>query len=160
MKYSFAKMAVALRYAVVAAAAAFFGVSVFLWGGGGRTASGGGGGGGEVDRVGISENEISAVWCEKHGGESQKRMPNGTWADCVTAEFAVEFDFGRGMKPYECAGQAFRYADLSGKRPLCVLIMAADISARQFLRAIDKIASPVQVACVDETGKEFVCPKK
>ena len=155
MKYSFAKMAVALRYAVVAAAAAFFVVSVFLWddgGGGGRTASGGG-------EVGVSENEISAVWCEKQGGESQKRMPNGTWADCVTAEFAVEFDFGRGMKPYECAGQAFRYADLSGKRPLCVLIMAADISARQFLRAIDKVASPVQVACVDETGKEFVCPK-
>ena len=150
MKYSFAKMA------VVAAAAAFFVVSVFLWddgGGGGRTASGGG-------DVGVSENEISAVWCEKHGGESQKRMPNGTWADCVTEEFAVEFDFGRGMKPYECAGQAFRYADLIGKRPLCVLIMATDISARQFLRAIDKVASPVQVACVDETGKEFVCPKK
>ena len=149
MKYSRTASRSFAKPAFIAAAAAFFVVSVFLWDDGGRTASGG-----------VSENEISAVWCEKQGGESQKRMPNGTWADCVTAEFAVEFDFGRGMKPYECAGQAFRYADLSGKRPLCVLIMAADISARQFLRAIDKIASPVQVACVDETGEEFICPKK
>jgi len=52
------------------------------------------------------------------------RLSDGTRADCVTSEYAVEFDFAR--KWAEGLGQALRYARLTGKKAAVVLIWKND----------------------------------
>ena len=82
-------------------------------------------------------------------------LSDGTRPDCVLSEEAVEFDFGEGSKPYECAGQARHYARLSGKRPLCVLIRRAGMSLEDFHRAASRVESPVR--CMDADGHMIAC---
>ena len=82
-------------------------------------------------------------------------LSDGTRPDCALLGEVVEFDFGEGSKPYECAGQALHYARLTGKRPLCVLIRRGGMSAESFRRAASRVAAPVK--CVDADGNMILC---
>nr|WP_320010583.1 hypothetical protein [uncultured Desulfobulbus sp.] len=44
-------------------------------------------------------------WCREHRGQSEVVLSDRTRADCITAESAIEFDFGK--KWAESLGQAF-----------------------------------------------------
>lgn len=53
-------------------------------------------------------------------GLQEVRLSDGTRVDCLTDEYAVEFDFAN--KWAEAIGQSLHYARMSGKKPGIVLI--------------------------------------
>ncbi|KAB0665625.1 hypothetical protein F6V25_07845 [Oryzomonas japonica] len=59
-------------------------------------------------------------------------MPDGTRADCVTDDYAVEIDFA--PKWAEALGQALHYADQTGKRPGILLIIEREKDWRYYWR--------------------------
>lgn len=67
------------------------------------------------------ERFYQRIWCDAHGGKAEVVMSDGTRCDCVTSEYAVEFDFGK--KWCEGVSQALYYGALTGKRPMLVLIV-------------------------------------
>ena len=88
-------------------------------------------------------------------GDAKAVLPDGTRPDCVLSDAAVEFDFGEGAKPYECAGQARHYGKVSGKRPLCVLIRREGAPLSSFRRAATRVDAPL--LCMDSSGKMMDC---
>jgi len=67
------------------------------------------------------EKAYQQAWCEQYNGQTEVRLDDRTKVDCVTENYAVEFDFA--TKWAECLGQALHYANLTGKRGACVLII-------------------------------------
>jgi len=77
-----------------------------------------------VAKAKFNEFHYTKIWCEanngNYGGKNGVRMSDGTLADCITKDYAIEFDFCR--KWYECGTQAANYANLLNKKPMCILI--------------------------------------
>lgn len=67
------------------------------------------------------ENVYQNQWCKQYNGQTEVKLQDGTRVDCLTGNYAVEFDFA--SKWAECIGQSLHYADLTGKKPACVLII-------------------------------------
>ena len=105
---------------------------------------------------GAGEEDYSSAWCKEQNG-IVTTLRDGTKPDCLLENEAVEFDWGKGMKPYECTGQALHYAAVTGKRPLCILIQGRGIDDKEFAKAVKKVSVPVK--CMDKNGVLFNCPK-
>lgn len=71
-------------------------------------------------------------WCNEHSGVMEVRLPDLTRIDCLTEEYAIEFDFA--AKWAESVGQALYYGMASGKRPGVVLIMEKEDDDRYLQR--------------------------
>jgi hypothetical protein len=67
-----------------------------------------------------NERYYQTKWCNANSGRMEVPLSDGTRADCVTEKYAVEVDFA--PKWAEGHGQALRYARLTGKRGVVVLI--------------------------------------
>ena len=67
------------------------------------------------------EREYQAAWAEKNNAEVEVVLDCGARVDCVTEEYAVEFDFAN--KWAESIGQCLYYALKTNKKPAVVLIM-------------------------------------
>ena len=63
-------------------------------------------------------------WCIEHGGRTNVRMPDGTYCDCITDEYAIEFDFA--PKWAEALGQSLNYGLQSNRQAAIVLILESD----------------------------------
>ncbi len=57
-------------------------------------------------------------------GEVEHRLSDGTRIDCLTEEYAFEYDYCR--KWAEAIGQSLHYARMSGKKPAVALICNQD----------------------------------
>lgn len=68
-----------------------------------------------------NEKYYQNKWCSQWNGKQEVRLLDFTRVDCVTKNYAVEFDFAK--KWAECFGQATHYADITRKKPACILIM-------------------------------------
>lgn len=60
-------------------------------------------------------------WCSKWNGIAEYRLKDKTRIDCLTKNYAVEFDFA--PKWAESMGQAQYYAEMTGKKPAVILIL-------------------------------------
>ncbi len=60
-------------------------------------------------------------WCAANNGRVEVVLPDRTRVDCLTDEYAIEFDFAR--KFFEGISQALYYGMMTGKRPGLVLIV-------------------------------------
>lgn len=67
------------------------------------------------------EKEFQRAWCEKERGTMEVVLDDGARVDCLTDEYAVEFDFA--AKWAESIGQSLYYAQKTGKKPAVMLIM-------------------------------------
>lgn len=76
-------------------------------------------------------------WCDRIGGIKEYRLDDGTRVDCLTDQYAIEFDFA--SKWAESVGQSLYYASVTGKRPGVVLIMEEEDDAR-FLARLNLLA--------------------
>ena len=103
-----------------------------------------------------NEKYYSDLWCAKNKGDSNAVLSDLARPDCVLPDTVVEFDFGYGMKPYECAGQALHYASITNKKPLCILIKKKWISDKDYAHAVRKVHVPVK--CMEENSKIVDCP--
>lgn len=54
-------------------------------------------------------------------GDMEYRLDDGSRVDCLTDEYAIEYDFAN--KWAEAVGQALYYAEKTGKKPAIVLIL-------------------------------------
>ncbi len=70
------------------------------------------------------EKWYQQIWCAEHKGQTEVRLADRTRCDCLTEEYAIEFDFG--SKWAEAIGQALHYANKTGKAAGIVLILESD----------------------------------
>ncbi|MEI8129719.1 MAG: hypothetical protein WCG95_08920 [bacterium] len=61
------------------------------------------------------------IWCSQNRGIKEYKLNDETRVDCLTSEYACEFDFAH--KWYEGFTQALWYAHNTGKMPCLVLII-------------------------------------
>lgn len=88
------------------------------------------------------EKYYQEAWCSEHGGQMAVTMPNGTRADCVTDEYAVEVEFA--PKWAEAIGQSLNYAYQSGKKPGIVLVIE-DGKDWRFYERLKTVADQQQI---------------
>jgi len=68
-----------------------------------------------------NEATYQHAWCKAHNGIEEYINNDRTRVDCLTEEYAVEFDFAR--KWAERIGQALHYQLMTGKKAKIVLIL-------------------------------------
>lgn len=71
-------------------------------------------------------------------GEIEYRLPDRTRVDCLTEEYAIEFDWAK--KWAESIGQSLYYAHMTGKKPAVAIIVKSSKDDRYIERieAVDK----------------------
>ena len=84
-----------------------------------------------------AEKEYQNTWCKKVNGITEYRLADGTRVDCLTDQYAIEFDFAQ--KWAEGIGQALYYADMTGRLPGVVLILEEDGDVR-YLDRLQRVA--------------------
>lgn len=67
------------------------------------------------------ERAYADAWCAEAKGEREHLLRDDTRVDCLTKNYAVEFDFAD--KWAESIGQALHYGRLTGEKPAIVLII-------------------------------------
>lgn len=67
------------------------------------------------------ESFYQTRWCRMYGGVLEYELPDLTRVDCMTRDYAVEFDFAK--KWAESIGQSLYYAKRTGRRPAVALII-------------------------------------
>jgi hypothetical protein len=92
------------------------------------------------------ERWYQELWCAQHRGTQEVILGDGSRADCITADHAVEFDFAD--KWAEAVGQSLLYGAHTGKRSGIVIIME-DGGDERFVERLDcviiKYGLPIDV---------------
>lgn len=83
------------------------------------------------------ESVYQKEWCDKYCGVMEYELPDKTRVDCVTKNYAVEFDFA--PKWAEAIGQSLYYGIMTGKKPAVVLIIEKPSDWKYYHR-IKKVA--------------------
>ncbi len=73
-------------------------------------------------------------WCSKWDGKQEVRLMDDTRIDCVTKNYAVEFDFA--PKWAESIGQSLHYSRMTGKKPAIVLIIEDSSDFKYYNRIV------------------------
>lgn len=81
-------------------------------------------------------------WCSEHQGVTEYVLDDKTRVDCLTCEYAIEFDFAE--KWAEAVGQALYYGLKTGKRPGIVLIMEKGKDLRH-LKRLESLAEQYDI---------------
>ena len=77
-------------------------------------------------QLAAGERDISYQWCISNHGIPEVRTKYGTYADCITNEYAIEVEFDYKWK--ESIGQAIHYAEATNKKPAIAIIKRKDSS--------------------------------
>lgn len=67
------------------------------------------------------EKDYAIPWCSANGGVSEYVLDDKTRVDCLTNDYAIEFDYA--YKWAEAIGQSLYYAKKTGRKPAIVLLM-------------------------------------
>ena len=78
--------------------------------------------------VTAAEKDFQMPWCDLHRGEAEVRLKDRTRVDCLTQQYAIEFDFAN--KWAEAIGQSLGYSIETGKRAGIVLIFRKPADVR------------------------------
>ena len=65
-------------------------------------------------------------------GEIEYMLPDKTRIDCLTDEYAIEFDYAK--KWAESIGQSMYYSEMTGKKPAVAIIMKRKLDERYIKR--------------------------
>ena len=84
------------------------------------------------------EKEYQNHCCSLNNGTVEYRLPDKARVDCVTDNYAVEFDFTN--KWAEAIGQALFYANELNKKPGIVLISEKGNKDLKYINRVKKIA--------------------
>lgn len=92
-------------------------------------------------------------WCNEQGGQIEVVLADGTRCDCLTKDYAVEFDFG--PKWAEAIGQSLYYSIQTGKTPGIGLILESQNDYKYWIRLntiIDHFKLPIKTWQVGEAS--------
>ncbi len=67
------------------------------------------------------EKYYQNAWCSKWNGRQEVKLIDSTRVDCITKNYAIEFDFA--PKWAEAVGQSLHYSRMTGKKPAIILII-------------------------------------
>lgn len=99
-----------------------------------------------------SEKQYQDAWCKKAGGVTEFTLEDRARVDCLTEEYAIEFDFA--PKWAEAIGQALYYALATGRRPGVVLIQEEKGDSR-FLDRLKRVAERYHISVWTMTPAEL-----
>ncbi len=91
----------------------------------------------------LPEKYYQKIWCDEQKGEMEHLLPDGTRVDCLTLDYAVEFDFA--PKWAESIGQSLYYASKTARRPGIVLIIESKKDFKYYYR-IKKLCEDYNIA--------------
>lgn len=100
-----------------------------------------------------SEKEYQNYWCSKHNGTLEFILNDKTRVDCITSNFAIEFDFA--PKWAECIGQSQYYGIKTNRQPACVLIMENGEKDLKYLKRLRRVAYKKGIKTFTITPKVF-----
>ena len=93
--------------------------------------------------------------CNSLNGRTEYVITKQRRVDCLTEKYAIEYDFANQI--YECLSQARLYWEITGKIPVCALIIENKKKDKRFLDiAINQ--DGVQIICIGKKGREVECP--
>lgn len=84
------------------------------------------------------EATYQRMWCKKYNGIMEYKLADKARVDCLTDNYAVEFDFAN--KWAECIGQAIYYGRQTKRQPACVLIMENGEDDNKYLYRLRRAA--------------------
>lgn len=88
------------------------------------------------------EREYQNYWCNEHGGISEYLLNDNTRVDCLTENYAIEFDFA--PKWAEAIGQSLYYGIKTERKPAVVLIIESPADWKYYYR-IEKVAQLLNI---------------
>ena len=89
------------------------------------------------------EKEYQTAWCNAHNGIMEYKRDDNTRVDCLTSDYAVEFDFA--SKWAESIGQSLYYSQITKRNPAIVLIMEKPIKDMKYLHRLYQVANTVGI---------------
>ena len=89
-----------------------------------------------------SEKKYQNAWSNKAGGVTEVVLDDQARVDCLTTEYAIEFDFA--SKWAEAVGQSLYYAEMTHRRPGVVLIMEKKGDER-YLKRLQYVADKFNI---------------
>lgn len=84
------------------------------------------------------EKDYQKYWCDINNGITEYRLNDSTRIDCLTNEYAIEFDFAN--KWAESIGQALYYGIMTCKKPGIVLILENPKKDLKYLNRLKEVA--------------------
>lgn len=84
-------------------------------------------------------------WCTPSFGWKEFRLWDMTRVDCLTKDYAIEFDFAK--KWAEGVGQALYYAEMTHKKPAVVLILTNWTDMR-YVKRVERVNKDIQIFLV------------
>ena len=84
------------------------------------------------------EKDYQDAWCRANGGSLEVVLYDKARVDCVTPDYAIEFDFAK--KWGESIGQALYYGTVLNKKPGIVLIMEEGVKDKKYLDRVATVA--------------------
>jgi len=88
------------------------------------------------------EKDYQKDWCCEANGIDEYVLPDKTRVDCVTDEYAIEFDFAD--KWAEAIGQSLHYARMTNRKPGIVLIIEHP-EDKKHLEKLEPIAQEIGI---------------
>lgn len=109
------------------------------------------------------EKEYQEYWCKVNNGKLEYRLQDKTRIDCLTNEYAIEFDFA--SKWAESIGQSLYYALSTNKKAGVVLILENPQKDLKYLLRLNEVAKNhnIKVWTIKpqdiSSSKDCACPK-
>lgn len=85
------------------------------------------------------EKDYQKVWCDKSCGTTEVVLSDKARVDCVTTNYAIEFDFAK--KWAESIGQALYYGEVLNKTPGIVLIVEDKEKDQKYINRVKMVAA-------------------
>jgi len=98
------------------------------------------------------ESYYQNIWCKENKGITEYILPDKTRVDCLTDEYAVEFDFAH--KWAESIGQSLYYSKITKKKPAIVLIMESNNDDKYYKR-VNVLAKNYNISLFTMKSKDY-----
>ncbi len=89
-----------------------------------------------------SEAYYVEQWCTPSFGKKEFRLWDMTRVDCLTKDYAIEFDFAK--KWAESVGQSLYYAEMTHKKPAVVLILTG-LADMRYVKRVERVNKDIQI---------------
>ena len=89
------------------------------------------------------EKDYQNYWCKANNGITEYRLADKTRIDCLTKNYAIEFDFAN--KWAESVGQSLYYALCTNKKAGIVLIMENQGKDIKYLKRLQEVAGKYNI---------------
>lgn len=100
----------------------------------------------------MREKDYVNMYCT---GKKEYMLPDKTRVDCLTEEYAVEFDFAK--KWAESIGQCLYYSKMTGKKPAAAIIITKP-SDMKYIKRIQTADENIHIFIIPACKKH--CPAK